>query len=220
MKIIDIEYGKLLFDGHDGVVSKYLNGCKFHDEFLKQYYDKYITADSIVLEAGGHVGTHSIYLAKKCKQLLVFEPQKYCFFNLLGNLFLNHCFNVTPYNLALFSKECFLWCDLDNDYENMSGKAGISFHESHSEYKIQAITLDSLNLDRLDFIKIDAENNDFEVILGALETIKRHKPIIVFEEGYSEKKDRYYKLFSEINYSVTSIEDTNTNFICIPNNYD
>jgi len=42
-------------------------------------------------------------------------------------------------------------------------------------------TLDSLNLERVDFIKLDVEGSEYEALLGSIETIKRTKPVLYFE---------------------------------------
>ena len=56
--------------------------------------------------------------------------------------------------------------------------------------KIQEITVRTERLDniipletRIDFIKIDVEGAEFQVLSGAIETVKRYKPFIVFEHG-------------------------------------
>ena len=48
-------------------------------------------------------------------------------------------------------------------------------------FATHAVTLDSLALDDLAFMKIDAQGADGEVIVGAVETIRRCRPAIVFE---------------------------------------
>lgn len=56
---------------------------------------------------------------------------------------------------------------------------------------VNMITLDSLNLSP-DFIKIDVEGMEFDVIKGARETIIRSKPLIMIEENIlSEKYGNY-----------------------------
>ncbi|MHA2046513.1 MAG: FkbM family methyltransferase [Candidatus Thorarchaeota archaeon] len=47
--------------------------------------------------------------------------------------------------------------------------------------KVKQITIDSLGLDRVDFVKIDTEGNELQVLAGAEQTIKQHKPGILTE---------------------------------------
>ena len=43
------------------------------------------------------------------------------------------------------------------------------------------ITIDSLELDNCDFLKIDVEGFEYLVVLGALKTITKYHPTIYFE---------------------------------------
>ena len=61
--------------------------------------------------------------------------------------------------------------------------------------EIKLTTIDSLELERLDFIKLDIEGYELFALKGAEETIKRCKPLIAFEilshasnYGYTEKQ--------------------------------
>ena len=53
--------------------------------------------------------------------------------------------------------------------------------------EVEMITLDSLNL-APDFIKIDCEGLEWHVLVGGEQTIRTHKPVIMFEEnGLNER---------------------------------
>ena len=45
------------------------------------------------------------------------------------------------------------------------------------------MTLDSLDLSRLDLIKIDVEGMELEVLQGAKATLERFRPIIIVERA-------------------------------------
>jgi hypothetical protein len=46
------------------------------------------------------------------------------------------------------------------------------------------ISIDSMNLSRLDVIKVDVEGAEPIVFHGARQTIKKHLPIIIFEKNF------------------------------------
>ena len=50
--------------------------------------------------------------------------------------------------------------------------------------RLRICTLDSMNLPGLDYIKIDVEGAEGLVIRGGVETIKKYKPVVVFEHNY------------------------------------
>ena len=53
-------------------------------------------------------------------------------------------------------------------------------------YRVPTLTLDSYNFEDVDLIKIDVEQGELEVINGALETIQKYKPVIIFENKRNE----------------------------------
>ena len=63
---------------------------------------------------------------------------------------------------------------------------------------MKTITIDSLNL-KSDFIKLDVENHELEVLKGGKQHLKKNKPVILLENN---KKIREVSLFlKSINYS-------------------
>lgn len=64
----------------------------------------------------------------------------------------------------------------------------------------EVVTIDSLSLDP-DIIKIDVEGFDFEVLVGAKDTISRKRPLIMIEIDWTGK-DQFVSLFENIEYSM------------------
>lgn len=79
-------------------------------------------------------------------------------------------------------------------------------------------TLDNIlrEYDRVDFIKIDVEGFEPEVIRGALQMIQKHRPIIYFEflEQYAVRHGFNYgtfqDLFAGLNYELRWVEHKGT----------
>ena len=51
--------------------------------------------------------------------------------------------------------------------------------------KVKKDRLDNLSLERVDVIKLDVEGHELAVLRGALETIRKTRPVIVMESNYS-----------------------------------
>jgi hypothetical protein len=49
------------------------------------------------------------------------------------------------------------------------------------------LTIDSLDLKRLDFIKIDVEGMELEALAGGRNTIMKHKPVMLIESIKTDK---------------------------------
>ncbi|MCY1543544.1 methyltransferase, FkbM family [compost metagenome] len=72
--------------------------------------------------------------------------------------------------------------------ENNRATAFVVDIESKSDLGIPLATLDTIvdqqNISSLDFIKIDVEGCELEVLKGSLETIKRFKPVVLLEMNH------------------------------------
>jgi len=61
----------------------------------------------------------------------------------------------------------------------------------------------------IDLIKIDVEGGELNVLEGAVETIKRTKPVIIFEHGlgasefYDSSPEKVFALFDSLNYNIS-----------------
>jgi FkbM family methyltransferase len=148
--------------------------------------------DIVILDVGSHIGSHSIIyksFIKNCK-ILCFEPQKPIFDILNFNINENKLVNIITYNNAVghtimntqLSNMLYDGYNCTIDYNNTNRSfnyGGIGLGENGE--KINMISIDSLELDRCDYMKIDVEGAEILVLMGAINTIKKYKPAIFFE---------------------------------------
>lgn len=92
------------------------------------------------------------------------------------------------------------------------------------EERIEVRTLDSLHLDNIGFIKMDVEENEYYVLLGAVETLKRSNyPPIVFEYNYDYHNEKYednqlfHYLKKDLGYKVLHLSGTSNMFLASKN---
>jgi FkbM family methyltransferase len=90
-----------------------------------------------------------------------------------------------------------------------------------SEYIIDIITLDSLNIENVSFIKIDVEGSERKVLDGAINTIIKNLPTILIEIWCTSKgiieKYNYEKYLPEVKKQFSVFEFLfNLGYICIP----
>ena len=155
---------------------------------LKSYGDGVVAID-----CGANIGVHTIEWARLLNDrgaVLSLEPQEHVFYALCGNIAINNCFNVKALNFAAgdantlieipkpnyFSPSSFGSLELrqGSDSENIG-------QDLEDSAKVEQIALDSLQLSRLDLLKIDVEGMEFEVVAGAEQTIREHKPQMLVE---------------------------------------
>lgn len=183
-----------------------------HQGFLKvlQPYIK-----GTVLDIGANIGTHTIFYAKHATQVLAFEPNKIAFDCLSYNL-RNHP-NCKLYNNAVANHTGKIDIIPQGDnYGAVYTVPGTS---------VSCLSIDSLELESCDYMKIDVEGDEVAVLLGATETIHKYRPVMCIEcnEHTLIRKgmtgDYLEKCIHNLGYttSIRKPQDISTDLICIPN---
>ncbi|BEI36601.1 FkbM family methyltransferase [Polynucleobacter sp. HIN7] len=74
--------------------------------------------------------------------------------------------------------------------------------------KSTVVSLDSMNIASAKLIKIDAEGAELNILYGGLETLKRCRPLVIFEYHSSnlERLNNYLDYFRSINYMLKIID--------------
>lgn len=124
-----------------------------------------IDNDDIVIDIGAHIGLFALFSAQLCKngRIYCFEPVKENFDLLKSNIELNNVQNVTIINTAVSAENGVVSMYLNND------DAGHSMHvRGAKKIDVKSISLKSIfdiyNLKRCDFLKIDCEGEEYNII--------------------------------------------------------
>ena len=151
----------------------------------------------VAVDCGANIGVLTVEWAKAMTgwgQVLAIEAQERIFYALAGNITINNCFNARAIHAAVGAQEGVLRIPVP-DYLAPASFGSLELRHSdetefigqeidYSEQKlatIRMITIDAMNLPRLDLIKIDVERMELEVMQGAKATIQRLLPIIIVE---------------------------------------
>jgi FkbM family methyltransferase len=152
----------------------------------------------IIFDVGSNIGTYVTWVAKWSKnnngKVYCFEPQRQIFQMLCGNLAINNIFNVYAYELGLGKEEKYIEIPEIDYFKPSSSFGSVSldgidrkkYHNKVGEtQRIKITTLDKFmvehNIPKVDFIKIDAEGLDIDVMEGGMETIKKFMPDLYVE---------------------------------------
>lgn len=134
----------------------------------------------VLIDGGAHVGSFTVPLARHMREwgsVIAFEPQRWVYMALCGNVIINNCFNVDVRRSALDRAVGFARIPrLDPAIPCNSG--GVQIGEGE---QVPMTAIDDLRLGRCDVIKLDLEGMEPQAIEGARDTLKRHKPIIIAE---------------------------------------
>lgn len=191
------------------------------ESHIHNFIKAHITQDDVFVDIGSNYGWHSIFSSLKCNQVYSFEPQKVLYDLQLKNIKVNSITNVTAYNLGLGDVNEF--ANLNKiDYSKESLNIGdLSIGTSGERVEIRS--LDSFNLPRVDWVKIDIQGYEIKCLTGAIKTIQKHRPYLIIEvENHQLRRFNYssadlFKLLKEINYNIYLLDyHYLADHICIP----
>ena len=202
--------GKINFYKNDYYFTNLKNKGNYDVNIIKDFLYTIISETNFILDIGAHAGIHTLSYSTINPNINVysFEPQKKMFELLKYNIEQNKLQNVKLFNNAVGheNKKTFI-CNKVTDgpnahkqieygTDNNFNLGGVSLGEDGEE--VEMITIDSLKLDKCEFVKIDVEGFEKHVLIGGMETFKKYKPIIFFESNQKEKESKgIYELDEE-----------------------
>ena len=209
--------GSFFLDQRTDCIKDVLRRGLIWEPKTKALIKKYAKPDSIAIDIGAHIGTHTITLSQCAGHVYAFEPQKKLYSELMMNLKLNHCSNITAYRAVLGNSSKTVQMNkatFENEGATEIGSGGDT---------VPMISLDDLLLEPVSFIKIDVESTEKAVLEGARHTILRNRPVILIEilenlqNGSENKEDhlnQIIELLIELKYIIKPF--TGCDYLAIP----
>ena len=149
------------------------------ERHLLELFETHVEPGSVVVEVGAHIGSHTIALARLVGprgRVYAFEPQWKIYRELHHNLALNGVTNVVPLRYAIGAGETRL-IEMNPTTPGNEGGTGVGTGGDPTELR----TIDSFGFEQVSVLKIDVERYENEALAGALETIRRNRPVILLE---------------------------------------
>jgi FkbM family methyltransferase len=172
---------------------------------------KYLTEESVIIDIGANVGTHSVVFANKAKNgsVIAIEPSREVYPILLKN---SAHSNIIPLQLAISDKNGRAVFNVASD-DGYSGLKNNGVKPIIDTYEVLSLSLDTLmtmlDLPCLDLIKIDVEGLENEVLVGAAETIRTHTPFIFCEiNGENHSPDETIRKIESFGYRTYVFKTT------------
>jgi len=158
---------------------------------------RYFGDGVLAVDCGANIGVHTVEWAKHMTDwgsVLAVEAQERIYYALAGNIAINNCFNAVALNAAISEAPGTLKIPR-LDYLVPSSFGSLELRKTaNTEYigqavdysegnlvAVEAVSIDSLKLPRIDFIKIDIEGMEMEALTGADESVARHRPVMLIE---------------------------------------
>lgn len=133
------------------------------------------THDTIV-DVGAHLGEYTIPCARRASTVIAIEPNPDVLSILKENIHLNRVSNVITVNKAVYDSQGYQSLNLFADRTGMSSVVMDPHQENTKTIKVAADTLDNiltdLQINKVNWIKIDVEGAEEQVIRGAKRVIR------------------------------------------------
>jgi FkbM family methyltransferase len=163
-----------------------------YDEPLVNTFAALVEDDAVCLDIGANLGLTSLLLGSLARKghIHAFEPNPRTFEMLRQNIAANRCANVSCHNLALGDvpgQLSFVSTEgmLAGSFVVREEPASKADKRFPSLSRVEAISVDAFvageKLDRLDFLKIDVEGFELEVLAGCAEALRRFRPTVLVE---------------------------------------
>ncbi len=134
------------------------------------------------IDIGAYIGETSLPFLDEFETVIAFEPNPNSFNILKENK------KIKTYNFALGKEDHKTNLIIPTGQPASDGSIAVrrNLNWIGETIEVDVKRLDDFNFTDVDFIKIDVEQGEQEVIMGSLETIKKYEPVIMFENKRNE----------------------------------
>jgi FkbM family methyltransferase len=168
---------------------EYLNLMgRIFEPHMVELFRSLVNEGDIVIDVGANIGMTSMLFSQFAQRVYAFEPSPSTFNYLKENIEDNDCSNVELFNYGLGDKAETLTITFSQD--NRSGgyvSEKIRPQQGHVTEEIEVVTIDQYFIDheiKANFIKIDVEGYELNVLKGGAEYIEKYKPTVVLEMNH------------------------------------
>jgi FkbM family methyltransferase len=178
-----LRYGQVIYNRNDVCIGRSIELYGEYSGLETSVFNQLLAPGQLVIDAGANIGVHTLFFAKKvghAGRVLAFEPQRLLFQTLCGNMALNSITNAWCWNMALGDEPGDIGIP-SPDPTQRADFGGVSAGDCEGGERVAVTTIDNFELPRCDFIKIDVEGMEEQVLRGAEQTIRRSRPILYVE---------------------------------------
>lgn len=180
--------------------------AKIYDSEKILFLRKILKEKGIIIDIGANMGIYALLLKDNYEKVILFEPVKETADNCEANMKLNGI-NYEMYRIALGSKTGWINFEIKGNFDTTA-----KVKEEGGNYKVKMDKLDNIvnreYYKKLEFIKIDVEGYEFNVLEGATQVIKESAvKLIQFERLRTTPIEPLLNFFKQINWLVFALND-------------
>lgn len=145
---------------------------------------EHVPGNTFAVDGGANIGAYTRVLAEHFQRIVAFEPAEDTYEALASNIRdWGLAERVETHPWALSDRAANVGLGKRNSQRSVSRRIS-------GEGSIPAITLDSLELAAVDFIKLDVEGFEYQALKGAEQTLLRCRPAVLFEDKPDKLRGR------------------------------
>lgn len=183
-QVVEIHGFEILVDRHDLVIGRAIAHGEY-EPHCTAIVERFVSTGHTFVDVGANVGFFTLLAARRVGatgRVLVFEPIAHNYRLLERSIARNGLANVQVFHQALLDRagsvEFLQWARRNSGSFHVLNDPGWD----RARYTVEAAAFDELFTEpRVDFVKIDVEGAEGLVLDGMRETIRRERPMILFE---------------------------------------
>lgn len=178
--------------------------------------------DWVVVDVGANVGSYTEVFCERVAKCIAFEPSAIAYEILAKRLPMNAAahrlalsdrFGLSTLSTPIQSAELHSHlASLDKvSVSDFQGLHGLGYGFDLSSEKVVTAPLDEIYFEsRLDFLKIDTEGHELQVLIGAARTLTKFRPLVLIEiDPFDGLRSRHSRLLLEaLGYEGYFIQDS------------
>jgi FkbM family methyltransferase len=174
------------------------------EPYMQKAFMDMVRAGAVVYDVGACAGFHTLFcslLVGPTGQVIAFEPNPVCITSIHKQIDLNSDLPATILPYAVSDHSGIVHLDT-------SKPAGETFLTTSGGVAVEARSIDALLDEGViappNIIKIDVEGHEEQVIRGAMETLRKHSPIILCDYNDGTTLVRLTQLLTPLGYAVSA----------------
>lgn len=204
LKQTNTRYGNMLYIEDDPTIGRSLELYGEYCHLEVEAITSLCTQDSWFVDVGANIGVHTVGVAPYVHRVIALEPDQDNFDVLVKNCSMCACDNVTTTRLALSDQ----MGDTSTAFDY--GKTILTTGSD-----VKTAPLDMLGLPQIDFVKIDVEGMELQVLYGMRGTLADKKPHLLIEMQDQTKYASTFDFLKSYGYYIywmpVSTFNTNNN---------
>lgn len=231
VRVKECRHGRFCYFPHDIYIGGALDKWGVYSEDEVELFGRLLKPGMRVVEVGANIGAHTVPIARmvgEAGRVFAFEPQRIIYQQLCANIAMNGLFNVWTYQAALGNPSGIEEMGVPPiDYSSSGNFGGVTLVD-HSEESVGLRRLDHMGF-RPNFLKIDCEGMEREVLEGATGDIAAHRPVIYCENDRADKSAALINTLLNFSYDLywhfphvmpyqegSKVVVVSSNMLCIP----